>query len=656
MKTTSVTDIPRESQNDQADQFGIETFENGLIRFIENTETPITIALQGEWGSGKTSLMNSLNYQLCSQDNSDFQSVWLNTWEHSLMKDAESTLFAILAALVREVSVIAHVDSSQMQKISKSLWNVMSKASRVATKTIGNKLVDGAGDFMDEMMAGQENQSGIGTLKNDLQEIINNHVANSTYRGFIFFIDDLDRIDPPVAVNLLELLKNIFNLKNCIFILAIDYDVVVKGLEPKFGPKTDANEREFRSFFDKIIQVPFSMPVASYGIDDFLKESLVKINYYEPSQLEDFPDRIDVLVEIAKHSVGTNPRSLKRLVNSLSLIACINIAKRATDVTDLESSNNNHRGDDLSLFVNFALVSLQISYPPVYGILAAHPDFPNWNNKTAHKLNLKPLSNEVVEKIEQLDEFDETWEQVLYQFCQRDSYLQKKALSISQILNRVKTIIQDSTGNEESVGKVIQSVIKLSSVTSVETDVEQPPVEVHHSSFLKHLRQRIFDYYDTKPELKGNYKIHGKRVQTTARILFTIDGHQTIDMRSHIRDNQLELMIFAWEHVGLNEYRSLEEFAEQMGKTQLLEDIYSNYSSIKTDTHLTDAAIDADMGIANNHRTMGLYIYSTHKNQSQFSDPLILQEIAEGILKLQKVAKKMQQLNYHLNNEFKNKF
>ena len=167
MKTTSVTDIPRESQNDQADQFGIETFENGLIRFIENTETPITIALQGEWGSGKTSLMNSLNYQLCSQDNSDFQSVWLNTWEHSLMKDAESTLFAILAALVREVSVIAHVDSSQMQKISKSLWNVMSKASRVATKTIGNKLVDGAGYFMDEMMAGQENQSGIGTLKND---------------------------------------------------------------------------------------------------------------------------------------------------------------------------------------------------------------------------------------------------------------------------------------------------------------------------------------------------------------------------------------------------------------------------------------------------------------------------------------------------------
>lgn len=43
------------------------------------------------------------------------------------------------------------------------------------------------------------------------------------------------------------------------FVLAIDYDVVIKGLKPKFGELTDANEREFRSFFDKIIQLPFSM-------------------------------------------------------------------------------------------------------------------------------------------------------------------------------------------------------------------------------------------------------------------------------------------------------------------------------------------------------------------------------------------------------------
>jgi hypothetical protein len=41
-----------------------------------------------------------------------------------------------------------------------------------------------------------------------------------------------------------------------VFVLAIDYDVVIKGLEPKFGKFSEKNEREFRSFFDKIIQFP----------------------------------------------------------------------------------------------------------------------------------------------------------------------------------------------------------------------------------------------------------------------------------------------------------------------------------------------------------------------------------------------------------------
>lgn len=49
----------------------------------------------------------------------------------------------------------------------------------------------------------------------------------------------------PVAVEILELIKNIFEVDNCIFVLAIDYEVVVKGLIPKFGPLTEKNEENF---------------------------------------------------------------------------------------------------------------------------------------------------------------------------------------------------------------------------------------------------------------------------------------------------------------------------------------------------------------------------------------------------------------------------
>lgn len=85
----------------------------------------------------------------------------------------------------------------------------------------------------------------------------------------MFFIDDLDRINPENAVQILELLKNMFEVNNCIFVLAIDYDVVVKGLKAKFGSNTGDDDRAFRSFFDKIIQMPFSMPVGAYDITAF---------------------------------------------------------------------------------------------------------------------------------------------------------------------------------------------------------------------------------------------------------------------------------------------------------------------------------------------------------------------------------------------------
>lgn len=59
---SSIIDVPRKYS--EADLFGIQKYQNALVKFIRLTNTPITTALQGEWGSGKTSLMNQLRYEL----------------------------------------------------------------------------------------------------------------------------------------------------------------------------------------------------------------------------------------------------------------------------------------------------------------------------------------------------------------------------------------------------------------------------------------------------------------------------------------------------------------------------------------------------------------------------------------------------------------
>ena len=66
MTTTSIVDVPK--KHEETDLFGIDRYSKGLIKFIRQSDTPITIAIQGEWGSGKTSLMNTLQNELCGEN------------------------------------------------------------------------------------------------------------------------------------------------------------------------------------------------------------------------------------------------------------------------------------------------------------------------------------------------------------------------------------------------------------------------------------------------------------------------------------------------------------------------------------------------------------------------------------------------------------
>lgn len=98
---SSIIDVPR--QHTQEDLFGIRKYQDALIRFVKLTDTPITIALQGEWGSGKTSLMNLLKWNLCDVEEALFFSVWINTWQYSLMKTPNQAIISILEGCINQI-------------------------------------------------------------------------------------------------------------------------------------------------------------------------------------------------------------------------------------------------------------------------------------------------------------------------------------------------------------------------------------------------------------------------------------------------------------------------------------------------------------------------------------------------------------------------
>lgn len=459
---SSIIDVPRKHTQD--DLFGIQVYQDALIKYIKLTDTPITIALQGEWGSGKTSLMNLLRYNLCEVDNAPYYPIWINTWQYSLMKTPSQAIISILEGIINQIGAL-NPNAQRWEESKRLIGGLFKKMAKVGTKAAAGAVGIDA-ELVGELFEGDEDSgsSDIMKLKNEASKLIDDVLSkDASKQGFTFYIDDLDRIDPPVAVEILELLKNIFDLERCVFVLAIDYDVVIKGLKPKFGELTDANEREFRSFFDKIIQLPFSMPVASYNVDTFLVDALRKIEFFSEAELSD-PVLAENLSEITRLSVGSNPRSLKRLTNTLALISIIN---------DIQNSTATSSHDILSKELNYALVCLQIAYPYIYNQLTEMPDFKMWNEKVASKLKLRPLTDAERETLDATDEFDDDWEKVVFRMCQKETYLSNRAFSISMLFNKIAELV----GDDSQLGEIVAQTLELSAVTNIkafDTPIKKP--------------------------------------------------------------------------------------------------------------------------------------------------------------------------------------
>ena len=226
----------------EVDRLDIGAHSNALMRFIQHANTPITVGIQGEWGSGKTSLINSLHQSF--EEQKRIKQVWINAWEHSLLSTPEEALLKIITHIIDEI-VEVDVDQAKAKKIKKGAEKIFKGALRVgAQMSMGAQ----AGAVAQELL--ESSQQSIADLRQQLAAVIDAMATRKTnpYEKVVIYVDDLDRIEPKNAVAILELLKNIFSVERCIFILAIDFQVVVKGLESKFGPQTLDNEWEFRAF------------------------------------------------------------------------------------------------------------------------------------------------------------------------------------------------------------------------------------------------------------------------------------------------------------------------------------------------------------------------------------------------------------------------
>tara|TARA_B100000683_G_scaffold150239_1_gene145564 strand:+ start:1299 stop:3233 length:1935 start_codon:yes stop_codon:yes gene_type:complete len=478
----SITDSPISKLEE--DYLRIEKYAISLSKFIQQSDTPITVGLQGEWGTGKTSLMSLLLEQFNDEANSnEIASSWVNTWEYSMFKGAKETTPSVLKGMLDKLK-----DSCKERGVwtlkddAKSTFNKAGKfLSGIANQVVANQTGINVKDAVDsnsesyvaEIAEVKKMISGL------IQELINDE--KNPVKKVVFFVDDLDRILPSDAVEVLESLKNIFDIPNCVFILAIDYDVVVKGLESKFGPKTKENEREFRSFFDKIIQVPFTMPVGAYDISSFLKNKLAELN------VEINDEEVSQITKIVGYTVGNNPRSLKRYLNTFSLIKII-----VLDDDEIDDAN------DINKIILFATLGIQISYPEIFRLLTQNPNYLDWNKEFGNKINID--LDEIIHDIQKVGESkltDEAWEQLIWGVCQKDPFLKVKAYNILELFNFLREVYEN---DKESLHEQLSSVLEFAAITNVDDDlaIKQVANKVYTRTYYEGIDGYFLDNKDNK--------------------------------------------------------------------------------------------------------------------------------------------------------------
>lgn len=340
-------DLPIETEKE--DLFGLGNYYQGIADFISRCETPLTVAIQGDWGSGKTSMMNNIEKKL---DNCCV--IRFDTWQYALLNNSVGLIDAfmnnITESIVNELRESGMLENAQYGLVN-ALKNIL-KMFHLSSKMelVGNVCV-GLEMNLDEFLKNEKSYyDSIRMFKKLFEEQVEALLKKKGKERIVIFIDDLDRLAPSRAVELLEIIKVFLDVRGCVFVLAIDYEVVILGVRQKYGE--DLMYQKGKSFFDKMIQLPFQIPVSLYKMDKMMEKAFqdMGITMGESSRV----------AELVKESVGTNPRTVKRLLNSFELLH---------DILNIEAGEDK---EEKNLFLLFILI-IQLYNEPLYNYLISSP-------------------------------------------------------------------------------------------------------------------------------------------------------------------------------------------------------------------------------------------------------------------------------------------
>lgn len=304
-------DQPITGSEDAPDRLNRQTFATNLadILTIKPSENCLTVSLEGEWGFGKTSVVNLVKKSLARQENKPII-IEYNPW---LAGKAETLIQDFLVQFSSQLNLPDRPEEGL--KAAKELLTYSTLFSAM-------KFIPGAEPWASTIQ-GVFNAMGAATKKiSSLKELDIlgkkrriEEVLASLDQSILIIIDDIDRLTPDETYQIIRLVKSVADFPGTSFLLCFDPEYLNSSLKNHGIEKSD-------QFIDKVIQLRVPLPLISrkdmQALADIELASLSDKNLTENFKKDQ--ERLIHLYHQFIKQIVRSPRELKRIFNNLKFV------------------------------------------------------------------------------------------------------------------------------------------------------------------------------------------------------------------------------------------------------------------------------------------------------------------------------------------------
>ena len=275
----------------EQDLLGRASFSKQLGRAIYdyNGKDGLVIGLYGKWGSGKTSVINmAVNEMitLAEQENNMPLVMKFAPWNYS---DKDNLISIFFQSLKNKIEL---QDNEKMKKqVGKALNDYAGAFDALS-------LIPIVGSGVAAILKSVAQAQGTNLMQSaDLEktkELLESALVEAK-KKIVIIIDDIDRLTNSQIRDVFQLVKQVADFSNVIYILAMDRKVVRRALQEVHN--IDGNE-----YLEKIIQVPFEIPelrksklnsIFFSKLDEVVKEISDKIEWNDDYWTDIFQNCIE---------------------------------------------------------------------------------------------------------------------------------------------------------------------------------------------------------------------------------------------------------------------------------------------------------------------------------------------------------------------------